>query len=426
MHDHVIYPVEIILGGQTKQYSTEFQTDPQYADSWKKVLTMAHAKATVRCLCPGEGEKRLSIHSRSYADHFHLARFPETGTEHSEDCAYYGADPNASGMGSYRRGVIQELDDGNTKIKLKVGLQQRPTQVPTDTNAATGTPKTTARRSTSQTSMSLLGLLHYLWTQASLNTWTPGMQGKRNLGVIHHHLMRVASTTYAGRVKLAQNLLIGTPSSEGTQSRLNQAKSLSAVNDRRRLIVIAPLARYREGMESAASLPVAGFHGIPHLVLPPQHLEIIQQKFPRELSGWVAGNPVMLIAQTNPPQTARSGLVAEIIDLGLMWITREWIPVDSGFEALIAEKLASENRRFEKPLRFDSEMAVFPDFVLKDCEQPSMPLEVWGMSTSRYLDRKQEKAAYYDQTYGPGNWWSWNGAAGDPIPDFPAPAGRTD
>lgn len=38
-------------------------------------------------------EKRLSIHSRANSDRFHLARFPETGAEHSEDCVYYGSIP---------------------------------------------------------------------------------------------------------------------------------------------------------------------------------------------------------------------------------------------------------------------------------------------------------------------------------------------
>ena len=266
--------------------------------------------------------------------------------------------------------------------------------------------------------MTLLGLLHFLWTNAGLNTWAPAMAGKRNLGVIHHYLMQTASTTYAGRVKLVQNLLIGTPSAEGPQGKINQAKAHTASDERRRLIVIAPLARYREGLESSSTLPIAGFHGIPHLVVTDEIREHWQQRFSRELGAWYTGELAVVIAQTDPPKIKGGSLQADLIDLSTMWVTKDWIPVDSGFEALIAEKLVNEQRRFEKPLRFDSQDAVFPDFWLKD-RGAQIPMEVWGMTSAEYQARKAEKIAHYDSTYGPGNWWSWNGAAGDDIPDFP-------
>src|SRR3546814_2622291 len=115
--DRKVYPVEITLGSTTRPYSPEFQTADQFKEGWKRVLLMAHGKAEVRCSCGGMGQRRLSIHGRSNSDRFHLARFPETGSEHSEDCVYYGVDPSMSGLGSYRRGVVQELDDGAVKIK---------------------------------------------------------------------------------------------------------------------------------------------------------------------------------------------------------------------------------------------------------------------------------------------------------------------
>ena len=418
MKDHLIYPVQISLGDQTQTYSPAFQTEAQFSQAWKKVLMMAHGKAVVRCLCLGEGEKRLSVHSRSNSDHFHLARFPDTGPEHAEDCVFFGVDPNASGLGAYKRGVVEELDDGNVKIKLKVGLQQRLTKAPEEGETTPKGPAMTKSTRPGQSSMTLLGLLHYLWTNAGLNTWSPSMQGKRNLGVIHHHLMRIASTTYAGRVKLAQNLLIGTPAADGSQGKINQAKSRTACDERRRLVVVAPLARYREGLETSSTLPIAGFHGIPHLILSDEIREHWLQRFSRELGAWYTGEIAVVIAQTDPPKINGGSLQAEVIDMSTMWVTKEWIPVDSGFEALIAEKLVDEQRRFEKPLRFDSQDAVFPDFWLKDRGAP-VPMEVWGMTTPDYQTRKAEKIAHYDSTYGPGNWWSWNGAAGDDIPAFP-------
>ncbi|MCH1986501.1 DUF1173 domain-containing protein [Achromobacter xylosoxidans] len=419
--DRKLYRVEISVGGQVRAYSPEFQTLEQHGAGWKQVLLMAHGKAQVRCMCGGPGERRLSIHSRSNSDRFHLARFPETGTEHSEDCVYYAADPTMSGMGSYRRGVVQELDDGATKIKLKVGLQQRPTAAPenADTTPSGKTKAPPSRSRSSQASMTLKGLLHFLWTQASLNTWSPGMEGKRNVGVVHHHVMRVATTTYAGRVRLAQNLIVATPTSAGQQASYNKAKTLDAVGHRRRLVVVAPLAQHQEGMDGARLMPISAFHGIPHLALDEGIWHALERSFSRELDAWRAGNPVVAILQTDPPKSSGGAVRAQVVDAALMHVTREWIPVDSGYEALIADQLVASKRRFEKPLRFDAgEDATFPDFWLKDMENP-MPLEVWGMATAEYQARKAEKAAYYDDRYGEDGWWSWNAAIGDPVPEFP-------
>lgn len=328
-----------------------------------------------------------------------------------------------SGLGSYRRGVVQELDDGAVKIKLKVGLQQRAAVAPQDSenSGPAETKAGTPRPRSGQASMTLLGLLHFLWTQAGLHTWAPSMEGKRNLGVVHHHLMRVAMSTYAGRVRFSQNLVIATPSASGQQAGQNKAKSLDAITQRRRLVVVAPLAQHQEGMDGSSILPIAGFHGIPHLAVDDAIWASIERRFAREIDAWRAGNPIIAVAQTDPPRSSGGSMRAQVVDVSLMQITRDWIPVDSGYEALIAEKLVAEKRRFEKPLRFDAgEDAVFPDFWLRDLAVPA-PLEVWGLSTSDYQTRKKDKAAHYDETYGAGGWWSWNAAIGDPVPDLPQP-----
>lgn len=418
--DRILYPIEVNLGDKFQVYSPEFQTQEQYAAAWKRVLLMSHGKADVRCCCLGSGNKRLSIHSRANSDRFHLARFPETGPEHSEDCVYYGVDPGMSGLGAYRRGVVQELDDGNTKIKLKVGLQQRPTAAPEEGDAsATADKKIPATRSRAgQASMTLLGLLHYLWTDAGLNVWSPSMQGKRNIGVLHYHLLRAASSTYAGKIRLSSNLLIATSAPEGQQATLNRAKATEAMNRRRRLVVIAPLAQYQSGMEESGRLPITGFHGIPHLSVSAENWEVVQRRFMAETNGWMAGDMVVAIAQTDVPRPGVGVMQAQVVDLALMAVTPQWIPVDSGYEAAVVAALVAAERRFEKPLRFDAGTEqVFPDFWLRDRSE-IVPMEVWGLTDPDYAARKAQKIAHYDEKYGPGKWWQWDAAAGASMPPF--------
>lgn len=416
MKENRIYPVRVTLGEDQRTYSREFQ----HSEDWKRVLTLAHGKGIVECMCRGKGEKRLSIHCHSASDRFHLARFPNTGPEHSEDCIYYGVDPRESGMGGYKKGVIEELDDGSTKIRLKIGLQQRPSSAPEEESTSASSKPAASGKSRSQSSMTLLGLLHYLWTEARLNTWTPRMKGKRSLGVVHHHILEVASRTYAGRVRLARNLLVGTYAEDGAHAQGNKAKALAAYTERRRLIVITPLVTHNGAVEATKTLPISGYNGIPHLLMPQGMWEECEKRFRVELGAWSSGERVIAIAQTDPPRRGDGSLAAEVIDLGLMWVTKDWIPVESGYEAIVAEKLISEDRIFEKPLRFDSSEATFPDFLLKDTGSRT-PLEVWGLTSADYEERKRAKEAHYNATLGAA-WWSWNAAAGDPIPGFPPKA----
>jgi hypothetical protein len=418
--DRKLHQIEIRLGDVTRHYSPEFQTNQEHSAAWKRTLLMAHGKGVVRCCCLGPGDKRLSIHSRANSDRFHLARFPHTGVEHAEDCIFYGVDPGLSGLGAYRKGVVQELDDGTTKIKLKVGLQQRPTSAPEEDSATPESkpPQSAKRPRSGQSSMTLLGLLHYLWTQAGLHTWSPAMQDKRSIGVIHYYLQQVASSTYAGRVRLASNLLVAAPSA-GRQADLNGAKSLEAMNQRRRLVVVAPLAQYQEGMEAGSKLPIAGFHGIPHLPMSPELWAALGQRYKHELNSWMAGGRLVAIAQTDVPVPARGAVQAQLVDVAVMHVTPQWIPIDSGYEGVVVAGLVAEQRRFEKPLRFDAgHEEVFPDFWLKDAGGTPLPMEVWGMTDPDYLERKKAKVAHYDQTY-PGRWWGWDAASGDAVPEFP-------
>jgi hypothetical protein len=191
------------------------------------------------------------------------------------------------------------------------------------------------------------------------------------------------------------------------------------MNRRRRLVVIAPLAQYKPGMEEAPRLPIMGFHGIPHLSLSKEHWEVLQHRFLSEINGWISGDSVIAIAQTDVPTPSSGSMQAQIVDLALMLVTPQWIPVDSGYEAAVVAALVDAERRFEKPLRFDaSEDVVFPDFWLRD-RSDVLPMEVWGLTDPEYQARKGQKTLYYDEKYGPGKWWQWDAVSGGAIPPFP-------
>ncbi|WP_336717983.1 DUF1173 family protein, partial [Pantoea ananatis] len=177
------------------------------------------------------------------------------------------------------------------------------------------------------------------------------------------------------------------------------------------------------------TLPLGLFFGFPDLVLPEDARLRLERSFGRELGDWRRGMKVVVIAETEPPETAfrhvdvrnRPFSCSTFIDVALMTVSPRFIPLDSGYEGLVEEKLWQEKRAFIKPLRYDGEEDIFPDFVLKDVPGvEALPMEVFGMNTAEYLQRKQEKTAHYDKEYGPGHWWYWNAAEKSDMPAFPA------
>ncbi|HEV2679760.1 MAG TPA: DUF1173 family protein, partial [Rhodanobacter sp.] len=107
-----------------KTYSKTFQTQGDYATSWKSVLQNAHG-TTVFCLCPGRETRKLAVKHRDKTDEYHLARFANTGHEHFHDCHFYAPAPDRSGLQGYNTGVVVEGDDQTVQVRLAHGIRER-------------------------------------------------------------------------------------------------------------------------------------------------------------------------------------------------------------------------------------------------------------------------------------------------------------
>ena len=399
-----------------KRYSSEFQTDQQYARSWKIILEKAYGTHAI-CQCPSNGSRKLSIKRREDSDGFHLARFAGTGHEHSNECRYYAPAPERSGMQGYAAGVVEEGEDGSIRVRLARGIR---VQDPRSEGCESDSVKRSAGKS--KPAMTLLGLLHLLWSESRLSTWYPAMEGKRNSSIVNYALLQAAERVSASRMKLSEVLLLAAQKDSKGAAR-NQAIAKSALSRDLRLVSISPLARYspERHSEHMGRLPIAGPFGMPMLNLPSTVWATAARRFERELSAWRRGSRVISIAQF----TQRKGdsfLQGDVVELALMQVSERWIPVDSDYEGVIEGKLHAAGRSFDKPLRYDAdESEVFPDFWLLDTGK-DFPLEVFGMSTPAYLERKDIKTAWYNREYGGEGWWSWNAAVdpkGKNIPPFP-------
>ncbi|HCB0109347.1 TPA: DUF1173 family protein, partial [Klebsiella pneumoniae] len=297
-----------------------------------------------------------------------------------------------------------EKPDGTINIKLDYPLQVTGPSGPIDSSPCSGD----ASRNNKRNTVSILGLLHFLWETTNYNTWVPKMDGMRSSTKLGYHLFKQAEKIEAGKTKLSDVLL--TPAyANSSDSRRNSITVERAKADKQRLVVIAELAKFSENyMNGLNRLPVRDFSGMPFLGLDDSRWKSALNRFPIAVNGWKKGVKVFVIAITDVPG-ARS---AQVRQLALMMVSDRYIPLDSLNEGAFEQKLYELERSFYKPLRYDSTTHEYlADFCLTDASTENhlpFPVEIWGMNTPNYQEHRMEKERWYNANYGATGWSSWD------------------
>jgi len=423
-----IYPIEIA------ETQTIFYPQQQSGQRWNGALERAHLKTYAICHCLADGnERKLAI--KRVKSSFVFARYQETSHHHRHNCQFYGQSRTQSGLQGYTREAVRQHSEGGLAITLARGLQAPRTA--NENDAPPDVPRHENRGGRRNT-MRLGGLLDLLWEEAGLNKWHPAKPKYWDLRV-GTALLREAEKIHVGRLTLDQALLLPAQRSEKSNSKtIEHQRNLDVLEygSKRdlRLIAISPLARFDPirdtwgGRNPNAGMPeqvqeyqlrVGTPYGMPTLMLDAARSASLQRSYDIELAAWRNHKKVYAIVQlalrkTNPK-------VADILDISLLYLSERFIPLDSSYEGELEEALVEAQRSFIKPMRYEIEDEVFPDFWLQDmgCEYP---LEVFGMTTDTYRERVAQKRTHYaDREKYPGGWWYWDLLERRDIPVLPAP-----
>lgn len=408
-----VYPVHFTgLRGQQEASETFQQNEASTWQRWLKHSRDNKKTTVVTCRClPAEDDsvrRRLKVHYSRDTERCWLSSYAFTGNEHKPDCRFYSVWSDERQAEIYQGEAVRAAADGTIVVRLPTGLQKKaPSDVKPAENVSDDEPVKRKRRP----SMSLLGLLHLLWEQSGINVWHPAFdKKKRSPGWVNWRLQQTAARIRIGRVPLEESLLLMT--TKGTpQVVANREHLRAAEKNKRRLIVVSVLAGWNEAAEARlqTTLPLGLFFGFPNPMLPEDARLRLERSLGRELGDWRRGMKVVVIAETEPPETTfrhvdgrnRPSSCSTVIDVALMTVSPRFIPLDSGYEGMVEDLLWQEKRAFIKPLRYDGEEDIFPDFVLKDVPGvDALSMEVFGMNTPEYLQRKQEKSVHYDVEYG--------------------------
>ena len=315
-------------------------------------------------------------------DGYIVKRMPDTGSHHAPDCPSYEPPAEFSGLGHLLGSAITEDPvTGETTLKLDFPLSKLPgrTQMPASGND-TDSVATDGRK------LSLRGLLHYLWDQAELTRWHPGFAGKRSWATVRRHVLQAADHKIARGQALQSRLYVPEVFSVEQRDAINARRLAQLAH-----VVASPgIPQKLMLMIAEVKEIVSARYGYKAIVkhVPDQAFAVdellyrrLGRHFDAELAMWGASDALrMMMIATFEVSTA--GLPT-IMELSLMPVTPQWLPVESTFELQLIDTLVREGRAFRRGLRYDLDRAqLVASAILTDTGPSPCPLCIRSKSSS--------------------------------------------
>jgi hypothetical protein len=336
----------------------------------QQLLAAAHTdRVRPVCLCRPAGVAMYV--AKIGPDKYVIKRMPDSGLEHAPRCASYLPPEGLSGLGQVLGSAItEEADSGLTAIKL--GFRMSKTERPAPTGAGAGGVADSVAADPNR--LTLRAVLHYLWQEADLATWTPGMDGKRNWRIVSWYLRQAARGKFTKGKPLAARLYVPEP--------FNAEKKPDIAA--RRLAAWAPMQQHGSAQqfmmligELKAIAPARFGHKLVIKHMPDAPLMVDDKLHDRlhkrfgdelELSRADDDGHLMVIATFS---VGRAGL-ATAEEISLVMTDEHWLPYESLRDKLLLDAALTARRRFTKSLRYnlapDKPMA---SLVFTDTEAPT-------------------------------------------------------
>jgi hypothetical protein len=381
------------------------------ARGFAEAIADAHAShRRPRCMCLVHGVEMYVARLGGPNGGYIVKRMPDTGSHHAPDCPSYEPPADLSGLAQVMGSAITEDPaTGETTLKLDFPLTKMPgrSQMPPagaicDSVASDGTR------------LSLRGLLHYLWDQAELTRWHPGFAGKRTWATVRRHLLQAAEHKLALGGALGARLYVPEPFSVEERAAIN-ARRLAQWQR-----AAAPPGKPQQLMlligEVKEILPAGfGFKAIVKhspdqaFLLDEQLYRRLGRRFEPELALWGSAEDIhMLMIGT----FAVKGGTPHIVELSLMPVTGQWLPIEDAYDRELVGRLVREARTFIKSLRFNlTAPDCIPSAILLDTGDTPMPLRVVRSSG----EASPANVGRWGSESSGGGWW-WNPEHEQPPP----------
>lgn len=350
----------------------------------------ARARAEVghgQCLCQTPALRLVIRCSR--AGRYHLAGWPGEGEQHDPSCSFHKLTSELTGRDSYSTDAIKESDDG-VAIRLSAALARK-LSTPEPAQNSTEQRDGPARRT-----VSLLGLLHWLWEETQLTAWHPRWR-RRTWWICHARLSEQIAGCSINHEELTEALYVVPPFREEYARRNTAAfetfriARLKRRNDTQRRGLI--LGEIRDVKPTRYGVRYSLAHHRGALFATTALDERLRRSYRPAFSATADDHGARRIGLFLVELSTKGNV--RVLDMAAMLVSKLYIPADSSHEVVMANALADAGRAYVKPVRYEGSDLVFPDFVLVDT-RPHSYVEVYGIhGRESYDQRKRVKQAHY-------------------------------
>ena len=344
---------------------------------WQRVLEPAYKRGVqLLCLSRAPGVAMYLARYRRLV----VKRLPQTGHQHHPTCPSYEQPPGQSGLGEVLGEAVIEHAPDRVEVRVEFPLTRRLGRATPPAELAVGHSEVAARCR----GLGLRGLAHFLLQRAGFNRWSPRMQGKRTWYVVHKHLTAVSREIETKGARLADILLIPEPFS------INEA----AVISKRRASLMSILLTPTDELQFKLMLVLSELKAfsatdidyrivLKHIPDCPLYMERkvgdrFKRVFDSEYEAWAHQRSAEHAGIVDPWRLrflfcgliyARREGIYYVDTATLVVLSSTWIPLDKPYEHLLIDELVRQQRRFLKPLRFESKHgAAFPNAVLLEAD----------------------------------------------------------
>lgn len=403
--------MEIRLSGTTVNTSAVLGNIDAFASH------LAQAKVApghALCLCTAPPRKLVI---RAVRTRLFLAVWPHDGHNHHYACPFYREEEDAASVSIGALPAVKETADGfeiATDFQLeRIRSQPGATSLVEHESVQEAISK---GQRPSRTRMGLLGIVQHLWKESNLNTW--GSNWRRDWWRVTQALLPVIEQGKLGRREMRECLYLVPELNSGRQRAIEAAwarfkDSLMPSDCATPLGVILGEAMRIEQSRFGYRLTLRHFS--PFLYMTEDLRNKLATSFPKGYHRIGNRDQQRVIAICLVELTANGNI--SVTDAALMPTSRHFIPIDSSYEATLADLLVEKKRSFIKPLSVRTGESTLPDFILTDT-RPEYVLEVFGMNTHEYIERKIAKKAIYKAEGKP--VWSWEPEITHTPPPLPS------
>lgn len=343
-----------------------YEIDPD-TEAGQDTLALAHASRE-RVICDCSAHRPEMYVARAEARYI-LKRMPETGPLHAPDCISYEPPEGFSGRGPLQgTAIVPSEEDDSVALRLDFALSKGAPRPPPPGGGGTATEVEASQRK-----LGLTALLHYLWEEAALNRWVPGMEGKRNWRNVRGALLGAAQNRFVkGRLPLTSRLFVPEAYSHNYRSQIaeRRAERLAALTEASARDYGILIAEYKSHEPTRLGARFT-FKHLPDM--PFFADEDFLRRFesvsavPLGLCDMAVNGHLITIATFGFSQAGYPVLH----QMGFMAVTARWLPMESWQDARLIEVMCEDHRSFRKSLRYNVDPATeLCSILATDTEEP--------------------------------------------------------